>query len=267
MKSPLTVPSQCGCKSTTAHLHYSSNHDFFVRLGLVCFLLVEGLSFVSGAVRGSTFLYLGPEERGAYHLVSRSIEELVAPYAPLTFVRVAVELIALALGAAAVATLHSVRERKTHEATTLCAAAIVSVGMALNWLHSSLVNRALLQLPNLVCQWTPSCYQFLELATRAEARFAAKYGFWGSPSEYVILVFSVACLILLWAAALTTRVASVWQPTPAVPSMPAVPEPAAPPKEPPTAVVPAMPTKFCRFCGAKIPRVSKYCEECGKKVA
>jgi len=29
-------------------------------------------------------------------------------------------------------------------------------------------------------------------------------------------------------------------------------------------VIPSM--KFCRFCGAKIPRDSKFCEECGAKV-
>lgn len=35
----------------------------------------------------------------------------------------------------------------------------------------------------------------------------------------------------------------------------------------PIAVTPAIPTKFCRFCRAKIPRESKFCEECGKALA
>lgn len=26
------------------------------------------------------------------------------------------------------------------------------------------------------------------------------------------------------------------------------------------------PTVFCRYCGAKIPRTSKFCEECGSKL-
>jgi hypothetical protein len=30
---------------------------------------------------------------------------------------------------------------------------------------------------------------------------------------------------------------------------------------------PVPPTKFCRFCRAKIPRESKFCEECGKALA
>jgi hypothetical protein len=30
---------------------------------------------------------------------------------------------------------------------------------------------------------------------------------------------------------------------------------------------PAPPTKFCRKCGARIPRDSMYCEECGKRLA
>ena len=29
---------------------------------------------------------------------------------------------------------------------------------------------------------------------------------------------------------------------------------------------PVSPTKFCRFCGAKIPRDSTFCEECGGKI-
>jgi hypothetical protein len=32
-------------------------------------------------------------------------------------------------------------------------------------------------------------------------------------------------------------------------------------------VMPIMATKFCRHCGAKIPHVSNYCEECGKSLA
>jgi ribosomal protein L40E len=46
-------------------------------------------------------------------------------------------------------------------------------------------------------------------------------------------------------------------------------EPTAPAATPSTAQqVPATspPTKFCRHCGAKIPRNSAYCEECGEKL-
>jgi hypothetical protein len=126
-------------------------------------------------------LFLPAEEQGPYRLVSLAIEELAAPYARLTVIRGVVELIALALTAAAVATLHSVRERKTHETTTLCVAAIFFAGMALNWLHDRLVQRALIQLPNRVCQWTSNCSEVLELAMRADARLVTEYGFWDHP--------------------------------------------------------------------------------------
>jgi len=243
-------------------------------LAVILFLVVEGLAFVSGFVQGSTLLFLPAEEQGAYRLVSLIAEELTAPYAPLTVVWTGLELIALALTFAAVATLHSVRERKTHEVTTLCAAVSVTVSMVLKWMQHSLEERALLQLPNLLCQFTPNCFQSLELAMRADARFVARYGFWGPPSEYVILTFLIACIALLWAAALTTKVSRTWQPTPTLavaPTLP-MPEPVRPTAETSEAVAPstvmlATPTKFCRYCGAKIPRDGMYCGECGTRLA
>ena len=113
-------------------------------MALICFLIVEGLAFVKGAVEGSTLLLLYPEERLAYGLVSRFVTILVAPYEYLTVVSAIVELFALTLTVAAVFTLHSLRERKTHEVTTVGAALLLSTGIAVNLLHSFLVDRALL---------------------------------------------------------------------------------------------------------------------------
>jgi len=74
------VSQQCRCKRSKEHLHYSSNHDFFIRLALVVFLAVEGLAFVKGSVEGSTLLLLYREEESAYGLVSAFVRELAAPY-------------------------------------------------------------------------------------------------------------------------------------------------------------------------------------------
>lgn len=58
----------------------------------------------------------------------------------------------------------------------------------------------------------------------------------------------------------------VWQPAPDVSRPPPPsPEPTRPITGQPIGK-PTAPTKFCRYCGAKIVRDSKFCEECGKRL-
>jgi ribosomal protein L40E len=65
-------------------------------------------------------------------------------------------------------------------------------------------------------------------------------------------------LLIIGVAGIALVIAS----TKSVPAQPSL-QPAAA-AEPPAEL--AM-SKFCRYCGAKIPRDSKFCEECGKKLA
>jgi hypothetical protein len=109
---PPVASSRCKCGRATSHIHYSSNHDFFVKLGLICFLFVEGLSFVSGWVKGSTLLYLTSDEQICYEAVTRFAGTLLAPYERLSNAAMALEALSLFLAIVAVSTLHSPSENK-----------------------------------------------------------------------------------------------------------------------------------------------------------
>jgi len=270
--SPL-VTQRCSCGRTKDHLHYSSNHDFFVRFGLVCFVIVEGLAIVRGAVHGSTFLTLYGEELRAYDLVTRATETLLAPYDYLWIPLIVTELAVLILIVASFATLHSIKDLKTHRITVAGATVLFIGNRSLAMYSSHLQDEALGRLQTLVCQWTPSdCSSVMQTATSVDERFITAYGFWGPPSLFLVAIFAIACLALLVAGSLTTKVVSTWQSTPwrtpvsPIPVRESAIQSVESPAVMPTEGRPAAPTKFCRHCGARIPRVSKYCEECGRPV-
>jgi hypothetical protein len=250
---------QCSCRRPGAHLHFSSNHDFFVKWGLIFFLLAEGASFVAGYVKGSTTVYLPHYQISAYDAVMSKTAELTAPYEYLRWVVGFEELAALILGIAAVATLHSIKDRTTHLSAIVGVIVLFCVHFATLTYYDSATQQALSQLPSLVNADTLNTAQEVE-----EALYRA-CGFWCTPASDVFnIVFSLAYVGLFVAASLTARVMTVWLPA-QIPSI-EVPSPRTTEiPEPSIKQVPAMaPTKFCRFCGAKIPRVSKFCEECGK---
>jgi len=81
MSAPSVIVSQrCNCGRSKEHLHYSGNHDFLIKAGLLFLLLAEGISFVQGAVKGSTTLYLQNSEIQRYQLAMTKMTELTAPY-------------------------------------------------------------------------------------------------------------------------------------------------------------------------------------------
>jgi hypothetical protein len=233
--------STCSCKRASSHLHYSNRHDFLVGLGLVCFLAVVALAYVQSnvqtAVQVSALLSLSYGEIDPYGYALRVIGELSAPYDYLTDFRVIAELATLALVIFAVATIHSIRLKKAHQVTMLCAVLLVPSGVILDWMHGFLVDKALLQLSSRVCQlWPSNCSEILEITKRVEGQFTAAYGFWGPPAQYLILAFSFATVTTLAAACMTTRVVGIWHPTwgSAAPSVQALSEPARLSIEPPS---------------------------------
>ncbi len=270
MSAPSGVASQqCSCKRTKEHLHYSSNHDFFVKFGLVFVLLAEAVSFVQGWVKGSTTLYLPNAMIEEYEAVMSKMAELTAPYEYLSWLAIALELITLILAVVAVASLHSIKDKNTHDAAIVGTVATFIIGMITKQYYISATDAVLTRLPSLVDA------DVLATAREVQENLQRRYGFWGTPApDTVNMLCSLASLGLFMAALLTTQHYSVWQPTPALavaPTTPPIQEPVIPTVETsaavaPTTVMPAMPTKFCRFCGAKIVRNSKFCEECGAKL-
>jgi len=293
MNTPSAIVSQqCSCRRTGEHLHYSSSHDLLVKSGLVFLILAEGISFMQGAVKGSTTLYLQNWEIQRYEIVVRKMAELTAPYEYLNWLVIAIELITLLLAVVAVATLHSIKNRSMHMVAIAGATALFVGGMIMRSCYISATDAALRRLPSLVDGYV------LQTALEIEERFQHAYGFWGSPAPDAInTIFSLAGLVFFIAALITGRHFRAWQAAPP-PEVTTLGQPEIPQATTETlrergycescgsqmpvlaAVCPTCghrssteplvpqpkPTKFCRRCGAKIPRVSKFCEECGAKL-
>lgn len=266
MSAPSVIVSeQCSsCKRTTPHLHYSSNHDTAVLSSLFLILLAEGLSFVSGAVNGSIKLYLAPDQIYAYTEVNRRIAEAMAPFQGVYYLGMGIELLTVLLLIMGAATLHSTTTQVLHRVTVYGAVVAFLVSRAaltLYYVKRTQVISALGIDPDL-----------LRTANHVQSRFAAEAGFFGSSAFYILSILLPLILLFLLAFAAwelyTKKIVSVWQPTSMDVSLPPppAPEPARPVIET-GSVVPTIastkPTKFCRFCGAKIVRDSKFCEECG----
>jgi len=260
---PPVASGRCKCGRATSHIHYSSNHDFFVKLGLILLLLAEAVSFVQGWVKGSTTLYLSNAVIEEYETVMSKMAELTAPYEYLSWLAVALELITLILAVLAVASLHSIKDKNTHGGAIVGTAATFIIAMITKLFYISATDAALTRLPSVVDA------DLLATARQVQEDFQRRYGFWGTPApDAVNILCSLAGLGLFMAALITTQHFTVWQPTPADLSRPPPPglELTRPVIEEVTAK-PTMATKYCRFCGARIVRDSVFCEECGKKLA
>lgn len=266
MSAPSVIVSeQCSsCKRTTLHLHYSSNHDTAVLSSLFLILLAEGLSTISGAVNGSIKLYLAPDQIYAYEEVNRRIAEAMAPFQGMYYLGVGIELLTVLLLIMGAATLHSTTQQRVHRATVYGAV----VAFLSRWGAYTLYDVKRTQVTSAL-GIDPD---LLRTANDVQSRFAAEAGFWSSSAFYILSILLALILLFLLAFAAwelyTRKIVSVWQPTPTDLSRPPAPapEPARPVTEQAIAK-PTVPTKFCRHCGAKIPRDSMFCEECGKKLA
>jgi len=258
---PVTIAHRCSCGRTKQHLHYSSNHDFFVKFGLILLLLAEAVSFVQGYVKGSTTLYLSNAVIEQYETVTSKIAQLTTPYEYLNWLALGMELITLILAILAVGSLHSIKDKNTHGAAIVGTVATFIIGMITQWYYISATDVALTRLPSMVDS------DVLTTARQVQEEFQRRYGFWGTPApDAVNILCSLAGLGLFMAALITTEHFTVWQPTPTDLFRPPAPAPEERPVIEPPAVVSAMPTKFCRFCGATIIRDSMFCEECGRKL-
>ena len=236
-----------------------------MKWGLIFFLLAEGAGSLAGYVKGSTTVYLSYYRISAYDAVMSKAAELTAPYEYLRWVVGFEELATLIIVIAAVATLHSIKDRRTHLGAIVGVIVLFCIHFVTLTYYDNVTQQALSQLPGLVNADT------LETAHEVEEALYRECGFWCTPASDVFnIVFSLAYVGLFVAASVTARVVTVWQPAvvaaiPVPAPAPArVPEP--PPVAAPTTPTSAISTKFCRFCGAKIVRESKYCEECGAKL-
>jgi len=257
------VSSACTCGRTARHVHYSRTHVLLVQIALVLVAVTFGLAFITGAVQGSTKLLLPIGEQLAYQTVTEKISELMRPYERWKPVLIIIDLAALVLVIATALTLRSFARKEDHTAITISASIFWFVDISISAYYAMITDEALRRLPSLVDSGV------LEIAMRVQREFDAANGFWGSPLEQAIRgLLSLVGVAVIIGAAFTSTSIRVWQPETALPAV-------QPQKQPTssTAVtqtgtnqleVPRM--RFCRYCGVKIPRESKFCEECGKKL-
>jgi hypothetical protein len=234
-----------------------------VGLGLALVLVAFGLSFWSGVVIGGTTLYLDYSTIQAYTLVGQKTSELTAPYEYLNNLAMSLELFSLVFMLVSAATVHSLR-KSLHFAAVVLGPVVMIADMVAKAHYNSLTDQALARLPSLVDSYS------LRLAYAAQNRFDAAYGFWAAPAQTLNGLLSLIGLVFLIVAIFTFKVASTWIPSEAQVPQPAVePEPAHTtiPGKIETRQVASIELKFCRYCGARILRTSKFCEECGKRLA
>jgi len=260
---PPVASSRCKCGRATTHIHYSSNHDFFVKLGLICFLFAEGVSFIAGWVKGSTLLVFSTGDIAAYDRVNSTIAQLTGPYQGLNNAAMATELLIIGFAFVALSTLRSQHWREIHLMSVVAVIGLFFLRWAMETFYGYLTNAAIARLPEFVDATT------LAIAARIDGAFQASYGFWGSAGpDAVITILSFAGLALFICAIWKRDVVATWTPgtVTTVIEPPAPTTPPQPPTSPTVGATTIPPTKFCRFCGAKIPRESKFCEECGKRL-
>jgi|GEM_PF-3976929 len=251
----VAVPQACGCRRSDDHLHYSSSHDLLLKSALAFILLAEGISFIQGSVKGLTTLYLESWEIKRYQVVAEKIAELTAPYEHLKFVALATELIVLLFVIVAVLTLHSIENRGTHTLLLAGGVTLLIIGIIMRGYYVSATDAALTRLPSLVDGFV------LKTALEVEQRFLRAYGFWGSPAPGAInAIFSIAGLVFLVAALITSRHFRVWQgaPTPEVTAL-------GQPEIPPATTEILRERRFCESCGSQMPVLAAICPTCGHR--
>jgi hypothetical protein len=268
---PPVASSRCKCGRATSHIHYSSSHGFFVKYGLVLLVFAEVLSFIQrfeqGFVKGSTTLFpiatslLSYTRIVDYNMVITYIAQLTASFEYLKWLGMGMELLAILLAIIAIGSLHSVNGKSLHVAVVAGTVAMFSLGLIAKLFYNSAIDAAWSQLPGMFSAET------IRNALYVKEQLRINYGFWDGAADVVNTIFSYGSLAIFVGALATSKVSTIWQPTPTDLSRPLAPAPEEKPVIEPTTVAPGSPMKFCRHCGAEIPRVSKFCEECGAELA
>lgn len=240
------------CPRISSHLHYSAVHDLFVKLGLIAFILAEVVAFASGAVVGWTHLRFDYSTIASYESVAKTIDQLIAPYQYIRNISYILEFGTLGLAIVAAVTLHSVSKKKLHRFALSVAFMLSLLTILAKYYHYSLMTQALSTLPNLVDPATLSTY------IQVEQQFETAYGLLGGPASSIVGILLILSVGMLGVASLTPKVLLVWNRPKASQQEASTLEPSA------LTVATNNESKYCRYCRAKIPLQSKFCEECGK---
>jgi hypothetical protein len=237
--STIVAVTPCTCGRLLSHVHYSASHNFLVKLAATLIALLEGISFISGYVKGTVMLY-----PSSYHilLLSHTLAQLTEPFDYIQYLAYIPELIGIICVIIALTTLHSTKT-KLHLWSLISGFFMFLLDMGLTIYYTSLVDAATQNLHSLV-----NADVFSD-ALQIQQQFEPAYGFWDSSAHYglrVILIMTMLC----FAVACFIRKPNLLHASQAPPT-PSLSEETN--------------HKFCRCCGAKIPKDSTFCEECGTK--
>ncbi len=173
---------------------WSKVHKHATIWGLILFILCEALSFVKGAVEGTTQLHnLSQYQWEAYNSVMKRAELLTANLKPIFGVTLVFEISSLVLAIMAAATLFSLTNmRQTlHEVSSLVCAPLLVISKVILSVREDMATKALAEIPR---------NSEFGTAMDVQRRFVEATGWFASPSYTVIVAIAsfvaLGCLIV-----------------------------------------------------------------------
>jgi len=197
--------SSCECGRNSPHLHYSRNHDLFLRMGLVSLLLAWCVGVVQLFVKNSTSLELSEGAIHSYEEVAGKIAASARAYEYLVILAAFETFAVVLLAIVAVWTLHSIDRRRRHLAA-ITGNIVFSLGRIATMSYHSWVNAQILaSLRDVVSQ------AVLDDALQVEEALEQAYGFWGVPADFLVVVLLFVSLGLFLAGLATIRPFTLWE--------------------------------------------------------
>lgn len=249
----------CHCGRSKPHVHYSENHSFLVKLGVGLVILLEAIAFIVSNFKSSVRLYFGYQQLQDYYALSAALTQLLAPFDYLSTIILLADVFAIVFTFIALLTLRSPKT-KLHLVSLVGALSSFFAEWVIASYYIYLTDQAMKNLPSLL---TPDV---LNDALQVQQQFEAAYGFWDSSAYSAVRIVLVIVTLGSFVVASFTSRPTLWNPN--ISERVAIPTPPRPPQLGSSGKLRSagVETKFCRYCGAKIPRTSKFCEECGKNL-
>jgi hypothetical protein len=274
----------------------SQLHSLALWFALLVTFFLSALSYASDIAMSHVILpTFDYASLGSYFRVADMLGATYASLEPLLNFITGIGLLSFMVLVVSVATLNS-RRGSVHNLMTIAAFVIAAFGLVMSYYYGNQLVSAIAIARN---QITTSDWQvYLGVVQKSEQA----YGFWGAPYDSVIAVSGWIILFALGVAVFTIRRGSGNEVACRVCNnkmtlidkeqlrwycptddrlylakqdqvienalrgvSPQESKPGGEQDELKTASVST--SKFCRYCGAKIPRQSKFCEECGNRLA
>jgi hypothetical protein len=165
--------------------------------------LLEGLAFIEGYVKGSTMLYLYPNQILDYQTVTSKVTELLGPYEYINNLVIVIELLTIVFVVAVIATLHSPKVG-VHRGASIVAVGFFLAELVTLSYYSYLTEQALASLPSMI---SPAV---LNDALQIQRQFDSAYGFWASSAYTAFRILMIAMSVVGLVGGILTCRPTVW---------------------------------------------------------